>query len=796
MLMYELLREMHFSDLYPRSFMAFHDKYAPHTGDPTLYVNFTDAVGNTLDKSFSPKPNHRDPTGLYTYPLEYIISHSANVEYGQQARYLRVIRDTSKNKLLLNTMTQAQAIASLTKMGVADAEKRMAFVQRRYKYVGGNVFAKQFFGVLQTYLETGQKHVTPNATQSALLRKAGFDAIEDRSGSKSEAIIYEDEPEQCVFLARSAFQVIDIFELRQHAAGRLSSYDPTERLKRLPGLIAQAIGDRIIANNMTGDRENAMTFYTAAKRKIVVNLKRSYRFQDHHRGVTDFSKDELTVGLFGPDLTAIRGVYPPETTFQAIAADIKAKFDAAQGGEGQGYDRETEIGAEVKATNDLVAKVCAKLKLPFTPPENAATAYRVYRTVKMMKDMFGIKPYSKTDLDTIRMVIPQLWRGNKQPQGAQLSAMWRDAGFNRKVKATSIRDLTKIANDLGIKTTINEPTAGETGDIDAEQMGDVTVFRRNNALMIRKDGQENKIADIDNLKLNGWKMPTIADDHRVMLPHAKAMIDYLNRRHYFTDGYATYLPTYFGFLYDQDRYKLFEDVAPRIDTIGDMPVYRLPEDRADYILAKFTAERDHSDLGPGYAGVVEKWPGMEILLSVSQNNTITNIPRDMLQYARGGRPVYDSMYGGRDVGDAFVAKLDAAKFNLVAFCEKHDFKPSAQMNNQELNLFGMKVNQDNDKVGKTYQEIMNPIGEFAGLPVFTIVPKEEWGGNDRYYFVKDGDKFKQILRCERDHKTGKHAVKIVAIGDDLTPEQRAVTRALIQHLKLPIPVKFRKMLKR
>jgi hypothetical protein len=808
MLMYELLREMHFSDLYPRSFMRFYEKYASQVHDDKLYVNFTDAVGNTIDKRFSPKPTHRDPSGLYTYPLEYIISHSANVEYGQQARYLRVIRDTSHHKLLLNTMTQEQAVGLLTKMGVADPEKRMAFVQRRYKYVGGNVTAKQFFGVLQTYLEVGQKHMTSNVMQSALLRKAGIDALEDRSASATEAVIYQDEPEQCVFLTRAAFRVIDVFELRQQAAGRLTAYDPTERLKRLPGLIAQAIGDHIIANNMIGDRESAMTFYTAAKRKIVINLKRSYRFLDDHRGVTDFSKDEITVALFGPDIAPIRETYPPETTFQNIAADIKAKFTTAQSGEGQTYDRETELGAEIKATNDLVAKVCARLKLPFTMPTDAATAYLVYRTVKHAKNMFGIRPYAKTDIDTIRMNIPDIWRGKRDhPQWQQLSAMWQKASWNRKVKANSIRDLTKIASDLGIKVPQAAAEMSETGVLDEEQMGDVTVFRRGNTLMIRKGDQENKIADINNLQLDGWKAPIVDHDHTIMLPHAKAMIAYLNRHRYFTEGYVTYLPTYFGFLYYKDRYRLFEDVAQQIDTIGDMPVYRSPDrvDRLkafDFIMAKLTAEKDHSDLGPGYAGVVEKWPGLEIILTIDSNNTITAIPRELVQYVKAKKnnetyrlSSYESMYGGSGVGSAFIDKLEAANFDLLAFCAKHGFKPSASLNSSELELFGMKSNRDNGKIGKTYREVMNPIGEFDGLEVYTVVPNELYTHSDRYFFVKDGDKFEQIMRCERDHHNGQSNVKIVAIGDDLTPEQRATTRALIKHEKLAVPVKFRAKLK-
>src|SRR5579859_524024 len=94
----EILNELHFSDLYPKAFTAFHQKYAPHANDGRLYVNFTDAVGNTLDKNFSPKPNHRDPSGLYTYPLDYVLRHPSEIQYGQQARYLRVIRDTSQHK--------------------------------------------------------------------------------------------------------------------------------------------------------------------------------------------------------------------------------------------------------------------------------------------------------------------------------------------------------------------------------------------------------------------------------------------------------------------------------------------------------------------------------------------------------------------------------------------------------------------------------------------------------------------------------------------------------------------------
>src|SRR3954469_15908724 len=116
----EVLCEIHFSDLYPRAFTAFYQKYAPLVGDPRVYVNFTDVVGNTLDKNFSPKPNHRDPSGLYTYPLDYVLKHPSEIEYGQQARYLRVIRDNSGHKLVLNTLTHEQAVAYLARMGLSE----------------------------------------------------------------------------------------------------------------------------------------------------------------------------------------------------------------------------------------------------------------------------------------------------------------------------------------------------------------------------------------------------------------------------------------------------------------------------------------------------------------------------------------------------------------------------------------------------------------------------------------------------------------------------------------------------
>ncbi len=810
MLIRELLCEIHFSDLYPRTFTAFHQKYAPLVGDTALYVNFTDAVGNTLDKGFSPKPNHRDPAGLYAYPLDYVLKHPSEIEYGQQARFLRVIRDTAQHKLLLNTMTQPLAVALLTRMDVAEPARMMATVQRRFKYFGGNLIAKQFFGVLQMYLQIGQKTVTSNQQQTALLLKAGIDALEDRATNSIEAVIYEAEPEQCVFLSRSAFRVIEVFQLRNEQSRSIHHADPREMLRRLPGLIAQAIGDRIVANNMTAERADKFSFYTATKRKIVVMTSKEYSFLTGHRQGSDHSKHKLTIAIMGPDFAPITATYESEVPFEQIAADMGQRFAKRTAAEGQSYDLMTEHGPDIMAVNQMVQMICAKLKLPFTPAPDVATSSRIFRTIQGVSAGTTFQHMKRDQLLAhVATVVASLWRDNRQPQGAQILQMYQAAAKIRKITTVDLHHLDKIAHILGLT---GWGGTKKTGEDYSKTYGDLTIFRRGADLNIRLGEHEQKIAQIDNLQLTDWTKPSANNgmDHTFMLQHVKDLVAYLNEYRFTVEGYATYLPQFFGICYTGGKWLPFEQAATPLGHIGKLAVWILPPDKEEHghrhVVAIMQGQTDWSDMGTAFPDP-EKWQAQEILFTLNDQDQVASIGHQLATYLRqekyrknnpntySHKSYPDDMYVGKEGGKQVYMALEAANFDLYDFITEHGYSFAPSMS-RDADLFGLVFNGDNDKLGKSYHEILNPIGTFGGIAFYTVVPRQElWGPMaDRFFFIKRDDQSVQVARTERDHQNGKGDVKLVMVKDDLTPAERVAVSALLAARQVAIPIKLRSLL--
>lgn len=788
----EIITEVSAEDLYPKSFAEFRARYQPHIGDHSLYVNFTDAVGNVLDKSFSPKPNHADPQGLYAYPLEYVLNHPADIAYGQQARYLRVIRDRSSNKLVLNNLSAEAASGLLQRMGVQDPQKKMAFVQRRYSYAGGNLIAKQFLGVLQTYLEVGQKATTTNQQQTALLRRAGLDAVEDKSRSESEAIIYRAEPEQIIFLARSAFEVVEVVELRQESAKRLGDSDPRERLRALPGMIAQAIGDRIVANNLTADRAANMTFYTAEKRKIVITMKLTGRFMKSHREHGTHSGDTIAVTLAGPGFKTIRKGFEADASFKDIAQAIASALSNHTPAEGKAYDRQSEIGPDIQKVVDLFAGLAAVLKLPFTPPADEATAYRVYTVATSVNPGFVMRIPKKEAIPShIAAVVDRVFPGRKAAQAQQIADIYSALLKRRGVSPVDALDIEKAGRMLGID-------AAPTTKAYEKKYGEMTVSRQGTTLMMEIAGAPQKIAEIDNQTLKDWQKPRSEMDYTLFRKYAADLCDYLSDQMFVVDGYDTFLSQFYNIAFKNDEWVVADEIKQRIAKIGDVEIYKMDYERYTLVQISRTGELDLSDIGPAFAGKKQKYHSQTELFTLV-GNQIVHIGENAAKLIsanaaekKGGAymPTFEDMYGGRRIGAATFEPLIDGGFDPIALAEKEGWVPSVKLKYQ-LSLFGMVGNSDNSKVGKRIIDTLNPIGTYAGIEVFTYVPFEQWVTPPRHFVVIDGEKPKSIMRTERDEHHGVDDIKIKGIADDLTDAERQALKMIIADRGLAVPTKFK-----
>lgn len=275
----ELLSEIHYSDLYPKSFEEFRTKYRRHPNAARLYVQFSNHASDVLDRTAFQTPSHSDPVGVYAYPLKYVLNYPADVWYGQQAKYLRVLEDHSKMSLDMTAVEEWMAVSLLKQMGLdgggapgdPTARDLLWIALKRFpnRNKGRNKYAKAFLTALQLDLSakpeiktgafSGKTYVFPQRTgaeQTKLLRKAHIDAIKDTSKNINSAIINDREPEQICFLTRAAFRVVEVFHLRPGSTATNYLVKPrAENLNRaMAAKIAAVLGDRITSWTDYGDK--------------------------------------------------------------------------------------------------------------------------------------------------------------------------------------------------------------------------------------------------------------------------------------------------------------------------------------------------------------------------------------------------------------------------------------------------------------------------------------------------------------------------------------------------------------
>jgi len=410
---------VHFRDLYPKGFQAFFDKYKT-VKDYDIWVNFSNHADNTIDKTAFSKPDHADPVGVYVYPLSYVIKHPSDIWYGRNAKFLRIIRSKAKKPLYLNSVdSERKADDILMKMGIDNGSHLMDLAWKHYKNRIGknkNTIAKKFFTVVQLDLEQAEKDeyngkikhkLRTGVEQTALLKKAGYDAIFEDSRNNKQAIVNEREPQQAFFLSRSAFEVVEVFNLRIGKKDRrgLTTISPDDlgMSPKLAALIAEYSQDNIIKRN-----ERKTAFWTKQGRRIEIEwvLPDSY-YKTRKMGekkhkevktydlymprVTIYSEHGKTIYL-GDENEKLKDVaigvlnqmrskekdpnWQPETkeSYEQAVKDanderIRTKID----------EEKAEDLEEVPDHNKSVAYLASKTGLPFEPPSDPEDGYWLYK---------------------------------------------------------------------------------------------------------------------------------------------------------------------------------------------------------------------------------------------------------------------------------------------------------------------------------------------------------------------------------------------------------------------------------
>ena len=297
------LFETHWKDLYPKQFQVFRSKYlkmikqSPWLGN-SLYVQFSNNFGDVLDKNPYQSPDHSDPVGIYGYPIKYILNYPADVWYGMNTKFLRVLEPNTGNILKINEMNESNMMTYLYKLGYkySDIPKLFKAIKKEFGYLfkGGNNFARYFFILIQhSYDAVNNKFTLRNGIeQTKILRSFGFDAVIDSSSKDTTAIINGREPEQIVFLHRGAYKVLEVINLRDKPHDRTATVNNPEDIglnDKLAGMIAGMMRDSVKENNGYGK------YWTTKGREIYIKFNRhqSY-YQNKVMGQKKHKEDKLS----------------------------------------------------------------------------------------------------------------------------------------------------------------------------------------------------------------------------------------------------------------------------------------------------------------------------------------------------------------------------------------------------------------------------------------------------------------------------------------------------------------------
>lgn len=257
--------EVAFRDIWPKGFSEFHDTWKRRKGRRDLYVRFDNGTTtDVLHGGASPTPTHHDPKGVYAYPLAYVIDYPGDIWYGHNSRFLQVIQDVSRRKVVLSDMTYDQANALLRRGRIStDLTTVAKYFPDRAK--GITAPGKLFMAAVQMDFSNadtpknirikqrrGEQHTAPvqrsSEEQAATLKKMGIDAIEDDARTISQASVNDREPQQICWLTPRSFKVLEVFRLADPVKHASQVVLDTERiLLKVAALLSQAMGDKLVS---------------------------------------------------------------------------------------------------------------------------------------------------------------------------------------------------------------------------------------------------------------------------------------------------------------------------------------------------------------------------------------------------------------------------------------------------------------------------------------------------------------------------------------------------------------------
>lgn len=324
----KLINEISYVDYFPKQFQVFLNDYKDK--DLTdLYVTFSNYKSDTLDKriNYDPQGKHEDPAGIFTFPAEYVINHPMDVKFGANRKYLTVIKNRVPNKtLVLQDIDEGKFVHYLSKM-FPDNDTDWSIVYKN-KVVNRGTRAGYMFYWIVTHggmtpdSDRSSKVITPKQSNN-LLVGAGIEVLSDR-GDKDSWIIHPDEAEQTIFLTRSSFEVVNVYELRKEpSSGNIHSnsdeYLEEELVPKLFNMLQHSLGNKISYFKMK-DRNKSHYFFNVGD--IKGNLSLTYGASGYHREFTDANHVKISGSLRKGDGEEIPFDFQESDSFKHIVSEL------------------------------------------------------------------------------------------------------------------------------------------------------------------------------------------------------------------------------------------------------------------------------------------------------------------------------------------------------------------------------------------------------------------------------------------------------------------------------------------
>lgn len=356
------LKEVSYKDYYHANFQIFRKKYLSQANKGLLndhYVNFTNHQSDLLDRTANPTPDHSDPVGTYGYPIKYVLKNPADVWYGANAKYLRVLKHVKKDKTLylqdIGETNTIQHIRDMYNITIGEANEIYSQTYKWLKKWGNSniiidgmilffnvqhdMSAEPEFGGPSSWSPTKPKYPARSSKeQTDLLLKMGYLTVVDQAKNNKWAVINDREPEQILFLRRDAFEVVEIYNMNQKSEYVQTTTDPEKIERKLVAELAKMMdGDKLADGPERSSLGGWSYYWTKKGRRIEIEFdlsKEYWEYKMNSRKMGEKKHKEMKLHDMKEPSIKIRSeygmiswTYEPKTTFDEIIKDLKEDWE-------------------------------------------------------------------------------------------------------------------------------------------------------------------------------------------------------------------------------------------------------------------------------------------------------------------------------------------------------------------------------------------------------------------------------------------------------------------------------------